>query len=256
MKRISTWFVGAIALALIVTAWQAVPGSATTATPTTDPHHPATATVDDPCATVSQGQHGGMMTPGAGMGMATPGAGMGMMGEFDLMFIDMMIPHHESAVVMAQIALTRAEHAEIRQLAEDIIASQSAEIAQMQEWRRAWYGDTAAMPMEQMIGVMGGMMQGMPGMGVDPMAMMAMSMNMGGELQALCTAPPPFDLAFITMMMPHHESAVAMARVALQHATHQEIKDLARAIIDAQQREIAGMMRWRAAWYGGTPVAA
>ena len=42
----------------------------------------------------------------------------GMMGQFDLMFIDMMIPHHASAVAMAQVALTRAEHPELRALAE------------------------------------------------------------------------------------------------------------------------------------------
>src|SRR6266508_4245680 len=127
MNRTSSWLLGAmtLALALAVATWQTMPGSATTATPTADP-----------CTTTGQGQQtGSMMTPGTGMGMATPGTGMGMMGEFDLMFIDLMIPHHESAVAMAQVALTRAEHEEIRQLAEDIIASQSAEISHMQVWR-------------------------------------------------------------------------------------------------------------------------
>jgi uncharacterized protein (DUF305 family) len=85
---------------------------------------------------------------------------------------------------------------------------------------------------------------------------MAMMMGMSGAVQALCAAPEPFDLAFITVMIPHHQSAIAMAQVALQKATHQEIKDLARAIIDAQEREIAEMESWRAAWYGGSPVAA
>jgi uncharacterized protein (DUF305 family) len=200
----------------------------------------------DPCSVPAAG------TPATGHGMA----GMAMNQEFDLLFIDMMIPHHRSAIAMAEVALAWAEHEEIRTLAQDIIAGQSAEIAQMREWRASWYGDAAAMPMDQMLGTMGGMMQGMPGMeGVDPMAMMGMAMDMSGEVQALCAAPEPFDLSFIAAMIPHHQSAVMMAQVALQNATHQEIRDLAQAIIDAQQREIGEMENWRAEWYGGTPTA-
>ena len=72
----------------------------------------------------------------------------GMMGQFDLMFIDMMTPHHASAVAMAQVALPRAEHPELRALAEQIIESQSAEIEQMQTWRDEWFPGASAMPME------------------------------------------------------------------------------------------------------------
>ncbi|WP_352431023.1 DUF305 domain-containing protein [Pyrinomonas sp.] len=57
---------------------------------------------------------------------------------FDLLFIDMMIPHHEGAVKMSRQALERAEHVEVRRLAEQIIAAQQAEIAQMRQWRAEW----------------------------------------------------------------------------------------------------------------------
>lgn len=57
----------------------------------------------------------------------------------DWAFIDAMIPHHESAVDMAQDARRRAEHPEIRALAEDVITAQQAEIAQLEEWREAWF---------------------------------------------------------------------------------------------------------------------
>ena len=57
--------------------------------------------------------------------------------EFDLMFIDMMTPHHEGAVVMAKEALTKAEHSEIKKLARQIIDAQEKEIAQMNEWKAA-----------------------------------------------------------------------------------------------------------------------
>lgn len=50
-----------------------------------------------------------------------------------------MIPHHESAVVMAKDALQKSQRPEIRKLAQDIISSQQKEIEQMQQWRKAWY---------------------------------------------------------------------------------------------------------------------
>ncbi|MBD2095593.1 DUF305 domain-containing protein [Trichocoleus sp. FACHB-591] len=59
--------------------------------------------------------------------------------EFDLRFINAMIPHHEGAVTMAQDALSKSKRPEIKQLAQAIIKSQEAEIQQMQQWRQAWY---------------------------------------------------------------------------------------------------------------------
>jgi uncharacterized protein (DUF305 family) len=58
--------------------------------------------------------------------------------DFDVHFIDMMTPHHEGAVKMAQEALNKAEHAEIKSLAEQIIKEQQAEIKQMQNWKNEW----------------------------------------------------------------------------------------------------------------------
>lgn len=59
-----------------------------------------------------------------------------------------------------------------------------------------------------------------------------------------------FDQSFITEMITHHEGAVAMAQLALMHAKHQEIKDLAQAIITAQTTEIQQMKSWQQEWYG------
>ncbi|QLE55480.1 DUF305 domain-containing protein [Nostoc sp. TCL26-01] len=60
-------------------------------------------------------------------------------GEFDLRFINAMIPHHEGAVVMAKDALNKSQHSEIKKLSQAIIQAQAAEIQQMQQWRKAWY---------------------------------------------------------------------------------------------------------------------
>jgi uncharacterized protein (DUF305 family) len=58
--------------------------------------------------------------------------------QFDLAFIDMMIPHHEGAVVMSDVELERGENPEMQKLAREITAAQEREIAQMREWRTAW----------------------------------------------------------------------------------------------------------------------
>ncbi len=59
-----------------------------------------------------------------------------------------------------------------------------------------------------------------------------------------------FDRAFLAEMIVHHQGAVEMAGLALKSAKHQEIKDLATAIIAAQNKEIADMKAWEKTWYG------
>lgn len=58
--------------------------------------------------------------------------------EFDVEFVRGMIPHHEGAVTMAREALTKSEHDEIKQLANQIIKAQEAEIKMMHNWETAW----------------------------------------------------------------------------------------------------------------------
>ncbi len=59
--------------------------------------------------------------------------------KFDLRFLDAMIPHHEGALVMAKDAISKSTRPEVKQLNQNILTSQQAEITQMQQWRKAWY---------------------------------------------------------------------------------------------------------------------
>ncbi len=159
-----------------------------------------------------------------------------MAAPFDRQFIDMMVPHHQSAVAMAQVALTRAQHPQIKSLARSIIADQNGEINQMKFWRKEWYGSSAT-----------------PSMATMPM-LPGMTMSMSGmmmvhDIASLKTATP-FDKAFIDDMMPHHQMAIDAATFELQRGSHQQLKALALSIIKGQSREEGLMQAYRELWYG------
>jgi uncharacterized protein (DUF305 family) len=145
----------------------------------------------------------------------------------DEAFIDAMVPHHEGAVEMAQVALKRAEHPEIRRLARDIVSSQEREIKQLGGIREREYG-SAKSPMQ-----------------MSEQDMQAMGMS---DPEQLAQARP-FDKAFIDDMIPHHESAIAMAEVARRETNDPEIRRIASDIVSAQEREIGKMKQWRQQWY-------
>ena len=83
-----------------------------------------------------------------------------------------------------------------------------------------------------------------------------MNMDSGQMEEMGMTADPqtlaeeePFDRAFIDGMIPHHESAIQMAGVALEESDNPRVEDLARNIVEAQEREISQMRAWRENWY-------
>lgn len=161
--------------------------------------------------------------------------------EFDRQFIDMMVPHHQSATEMAKLALTRSMRPEIKTLAQAIISAQEAEIAQMKQWRKEWYGygETPAMDKMPMLPGMG------DGMGHGGGA----TMDMTKDVTTLRTAEP-FDRQFIDAMRDHHRLAIEAGRLAQIQGKRTEIRDLGTKIIADQQREIDQMNEWRRAWYG------
>lgn len=79
------------------------------------------------------------------------------------------------------------------------------------------------------------------------MSMVDMMTSMNAELQG--KTGDAFDQAFLSEMIVHHQGAVEMAKLALTNAKHQEIKDLAKAIIAAQNKEIGDMQTWQKSWF-------
>jgi uncharacterized protein (DUF305 family) len=158
--------------------------------------------------------------------------------QMDRHFIEMMIPHHQGAVEMADLALQKAKHPEIQKLAAAIKTEQTKEIEQMKAWYKQWYG--TEVPANSMTGM--GMHHAM-GQGPMHSGMMVMNMN----LESLKNASD-FDKEFIRQMIPHHQMAVMMSRMALNRATQSQIRHLAQAIIKSQTAEIQQMQQWYQAW--------
>ena len=157
--------------------------------------------------------------------------------NFDLRFIDAMIPHHQGAVEMAKEAQQKSKRPEIKKLADNIIESQDQEITQMKQWRQAWYPKAGDKPMAY-DSQMGHMME----MWSDQNKAMMMSQDLGA-------ADAEFDLRFINAMIPHHEGAVTMAKDVSGKSKRPEIKQLGQEIIKAQNTEIKQMQQWRKTWY-------
>ena len=104
------------------------------------------------------GMWGWNLMGGQMMGRGNGNDSRGMMGDISRHFIEQMIPHHDDAIMMAEIALTKAEHPEIKQLAEDIKRTQSEENAMMREWYKTWYGTNVPDTASTGRGLGGGMM--------------------------------------------------------------------------------------------------
>jgi uncharacterized protein (DUF305 family) len=155
-------------------------------------------------------------------------------------FLQAMVPHHRSAVEMAEVAQKQAEHPELKRLGATIVGDQNREIAQMERIHQRLFR-TKLKPDPE-----GHMKLGLSAeeSGMDHM-----------EGATKLRGANPFDSAFIDEMVPHHQGAIRMARAVLEKTKDPEVRRLADAIVAAQSREIEQMNRWRASWYGAPSPA-
>lgn len=172
-------------------------------------------------------------------------------GPVDIGFAQDMSVHHEQALTMANLALTRAS-LRVHLLAQGIITQQIKEIGYMQGWLLLWHASGMApddemrwmrdayahaarrdIAYEQFIDSCA-QGRGMPGM-ASPQ-----------ELESLASeaSPAVFDAAFLSLMVRHHQGAVVMARFASEHAQLDLVRGFARAMAAEQQQEMARMLSW------------
>lgn len=156
------------------------------------------------------GNDGGSETSGTPKGAA-----------FDQAFIDAMVPHHEGAIEMAKAAKEAGlSQPDLVKVADDILRTQQGEIEQMKKWRADWFGSSTIDPN-----------------GAAALGLSESDMGMQHDADALLNSGD-VDTDFAQMMITHHQGAIEMAKLAADNAEHDEIKELAEAIIEAQEREI------------------
>ena len=152
--------------------------------------------------------------PGSGSAPADAGR------QGDVMFAQMMIPHHRQAIEMADIALQKpSSSAPVKKLATDIRKAQGPEITTMTGWLQSW-GAPTSMPS-----------------GHDMSGMMS-SAEMDGLKKA---EGPAFDRQWLTLMIKHHRGAVQMAQGVNKTTNNPDVRTMANGIITSQNAEIRTM---------------
>jgi uncharacterized protein (DUF305 family) len=145
--------------------------------------------------------------------------------DADVGFAQAMVPHHQQAIEMAEVALERTQDAEVRALAEQIRATHDPQLTTLTGFLESW----GAPPADDGMAGMAGMEDhsGMSGM-------------MGqGDMEALAGASgAAFDSMFLEMMIAHHEGAVADAQRAVAEGANPQVKELAAQIVSDQTAEI------------------
>lgn len=141
--------------------------------------------------------------------------------DSDVMFLQMMYPHHEQAVEMAALVDGRTDDADVRRLADSIRSAQQPEMDRMTALLDDW-GQPApdAMTTDH----------GHDGMMTDEQ--MTSLKQLSGE---------NFDRQWLTLMIEHHSGAITMAQKELAEGTDADAKEMASAIIAGQQQEIDTM---------------
>ena len=143
--------------------------------------------------------------------------------RFEVEFMKDMIDHHAMAVMTAILCEDRAVHPELLALCEQIVATQTAEIEEMQGWLEDWYGVEYEPRMTK------GMQRQ-----VDKLAELD-----GAE----------FEITFMQTMIRHHRTAVREGLKCVDKAYHEDLVELCEDIVEAQTAEIALMREWLCDWY-------
>lgn len=183
-----------------------------------------------------------VLTPVNGAAALSHGKTLANLSSNDLMFAQMMIPHHQQAIDMSKFALKNSSNKEIKALGREISGAQGKEIAQMKYWLSATKSSSAMG--HDMGGMEGHDMGGMGDMG----GMEGHNMEMDGmisdaQMRTLSTLKgPKFDKAFLKAMIEHHQGAIEMTSL-LKGSKNSEAKKLASDVVRVQKSEITKMKK-------------
>jgi uncharacterized protein (DUF305 family) len=146
--------------------------------------------------------------------------------ETDVMFLQMLIPHHRQGVRMAELAATQARRPEVRDFAAAVALTQKDEVADMERWLTDWNQPVAADP--------------------DPNAHHGHGDGLHTPDPAVVTAlaetiPAEFDHTFLTLLTGHQHGAVELARLELEKGRHPDARELADRVVKSRTAQVRQM---------------
>lgn len=135
----------------------------------------------------------------------------------DLRYIDAMVAHHKSAMLLAAVAQKESKRPEIRTLALSILDNEPKLIEELYTWKRAWYNDNRRV--------------------ADP------------TVANLSTADELFDLRFLNALIAHHDAGIDMTREIRTKSSNKEILNNADAVEAFLSTSLITLKDWRMSWY-------
>ncbi len=145
--------------------------------------------------------------------------------EFEIGYVNRIIPHHEGALEMAEMVVDDAPHKEVRDAAARIIEDQEREIEMLTGFLRDTYGVELDRDERQL-----------------------MSEDMMGMIED--AEPQMGEQMFLLMMREHHQTAIEMGEIVLERAESEELLEQAREMIRSQREEQEQFAEWLQEWYG------
>ena len=166
--------------------------------------------------TAAVGQHGSHPKPGSHsmkMGTSALQSLRPLRGKpFDIAFLSQMIVHHQAALQMTRDARPHLKGEHVKEHAQQIITDQTKEIREMGALLKSDYKTGPSV---------------------------AQMNRMKADMKGMMSMKPTSDRMFLQIMIPHHQGAVDMSRLALRNSSSAKVKALANRIIKEQNAEIA-----------------
>ena len=149
-----------------------------------------------------------------------------MNGDFDYDFANLMIMHHQMAIDMSRVQIEKGSDQTIKNMANGIVVAQEIEIREMQQFIKNYK---------------------VPVTNNQTSNSFKIATEMKSMMQKMHEAKMTDDIDkdYVAMMIPHHESAVAMAKMQLQFGTQNVLVDLSKNIIEDQTYEIDEFKKWQ-----------
>jgi uncharacterized protein (DUF305 family) len=159
---------------------------------------------------------------------------MQMTGDFDIDYASLMIIHHQGAVDISEMALTKASDAHVKTIAQTMITDHKTEIAELNKFLNSHDSTSAEHKKNNMAGH-----THKEGNHTE----LSEDMNMIEKLKGM-TMSGNANKDYVMLMLAHHQNAVKLSQDEVSHGHHAELKKMAKKMIEDDKKEIEAFEKW------------